>query len=161
MANYDPIFLVQKHKLSPSSNNYQSIDHWSEWANLIHTSKVCKIKYATKQLTRAILRVLLCIIDISIFILSASVIAIYRSRCTFLIPLLNEFSGSTLSVIANLDRTISIIISGCIAMFYTVVGGLYSVAYTDVVQLLCIIIGLVRPEIIWVFSISIHLVRLN
>jgi len=50
--------------------------------------------------------------------------------------------GSTLSVIANLERTISVIISGCIAIFYTMVGGLYSVAYTDVVQLICITIGL-------------------
>lgn len=30
-----------------------------------------------------------------------------------------------------------------IAIFYTLVGGLYSVAYTDVVQLFCIFIGLV------------------
>ena len=35
------------------------------------------------------------------------------------------------------------IISGLIAIFYTVLGGLYSVAYTDVVQLASIFIGLV------------------
>jgi len=38
-----------------------------------------------------------------------------------------------LSVIINLHR-----------VFYTLIGGLYSVAYTDVVQLICIFIGLVR-----------------
>ncbi|XP_077992474.1 high-affinity choline transporter 1-like [Glandiceps talaboti] len=50
--------------------------------------------------------------------------------------------GATLSVILDLDIKISIIASACIAMFYTVMGGLYSVAYTDVVQLICIFIGL-------------------
>lgn len=32
--------------------------------------------------------------------------------------------------------------SACIAVFYTLFGGLYSVAYTDVIQLFCIFIGL-------------------
>ncbi|XP_070540279.1 high-affinity choline transporter 1-like [Ptychodera flava] len=50
--------------------------------------------------------------------------------------------GATLSVILDLDIKISIIVSACIAMFYTVLGGLYSVAYTDVVQLICIFVGL-------------------
>uniref|UniRef100_A0A0S7EK19 SC5A7 n=1 Tax=Poeciliopsis prolifica TaxID=188132 RepID=A0A0S7EK19_9TELE len=36
----------------------------------------------------------------------------------------------------------SVVISALIAIFYTLVGGLYSVAYTDVVQLFCIFIGL-------------------
>ncbi|KAG7249628.1 hypothetical protein CRUP_031549 [Coryphaenoides rupestris] len=36
----------------------------------------------------------------------------------------------------------SVIISAMIAIFYTLVGGLYSVAYTDVVQLFCIFLGL-------------------
>ncbi|XP_052781721.1 high-affinity choline transporter 1-like [Mya arenaria] len=50
--------------------------------------------------------------------------------------------GATLSVILELDTKISIIISACIAVFYTLFGGLYSVAYTDVVQLICIFVGL-------------------
>ncbi|XP_060599127.1 high-affinity choline transporter 1-like [Ruditapes philippinarum] len=50
--------------------------------------------------------------------------------------------GATLSVILELDPKISIIVSACIAVFYTLFGGLYSVAYTDVVQLICIFIGL-------------------
>ncbi|KAI4805119.1 hypothetical protein KUCAC02_009749 [Chaenocephalus aceratus] len=36
----------------------------------------------------------------------------------------------------------AVVISALIAIFYTLVGGLYSVAYTDVVQLFCIFIGL-------------------
>uniref|UniRef100_UPI00398EDCEC high-affinity choline transporter 1 n=1 Tax=Pristiophorus japonicus TaxID=55135 RepID=UPI00398EDCEC len=50
--------------------------------------------------------------------------------------------GATLSVIVDIDINLSVIISAVIAIFYTLVGGLYSVAYTDVVQLLCIFIGL-------------------
>lgn len=51
--------------------------------------------------------------------------------------------GATLSVIIDMDRNTSVILSACIAVFYTLFGGLYSVAYTDVIQLFCILIGLV------------------
>ena len=51
--------------------------------------------------------------------------------------------GATVSVVINLDRFASIIVSACIAIFYTLIGGLYSVAYTDVIQLICIFVGLV------------------
>ena len=51
--------------------------------------------------------------------------------------------GATVSVVINLDRLTSIIVSACIAVFYTLIGGLYSVAYTDVIQLICIFVGLV------------------
>ncbi|KAK3602584.1 hypothetical protein CHS0354_020648 [Potamilus streckersoni] len=50
--------------------------------------------------------------------------------------------GATLAVILEMDTNISIIVSSCIAVFYTLFGGLYSVAYTDVVQLICIFVGL-------------------
>ncbi|KAG8452018.1 hypothetical protein GDO86_003993 [Hymenochirus boettgeri] len=50
--------------------------------------------------------------------------------------------GATISVIVDIDINISVIVSALIATFYTLVGGLYSVAYTDVVQLFCIFIGL-------------------
>ncbi|XP_071948650.1 high-affinity choline transporter 1-like [Antedon mediterranea] len=50
--------------------------------------------------------------------------------------------GSTFSVILDIDTTIAVIVSACIAMSYTLFGGLYSVAYTDVVQLICIFFGL-------------------
>ncbi|CAH8619392.1 unnamed protein product [Schistosoma rodhaini] len=50
--------------------------------------------------------------------------------------------GATLGVIVDLDQKTSIILSACIALVYTLFGGLYSVAYTDVVQLFCIFFGL-------------------
>lgn len=52
-------------------------------------------------------------------------------------------SGATLSVIVDINIKMSVVISALIAIFYTLVGGLYSVAYTDVVQLFCIFLGLV------------------
>lgn len=52
-------------------------------------------------------------------------------------------SGATLSVIVDINIKMSVLLSALIAIFYTLVGGLYSVAYTDVVQLFCIFVGLV------------------
>ena len=51
--------------------------------------------------------------------------------------------GATVSVVIGLDRITSVVVSACIAIFYTLMGGLYSVAYTDVIQLICIFVGLV------------------
>ncbi|XP_022206261.2 high-affinity choline transporter 1 [Nilaparvata lugens] len=51
--------------------------------------------------------------------------------------------GSSLRVILDINSTVSIIISTIFAAAYTVVGGLYSVTYTDVLQIFCIIIGLI------------------
>ncbi|CAM1298076.1 Uncharacterised protein g2017 [Pycnogonum litorale] len=50
--------------------------------------------------------------------------------------------GSTMSVIIGLNFSVSVIVSACIAVFYTLFGGLYSVAYTDVIQLICLFFGL-------------------
>uniref|UniRef100_A0A336JYC9 CSON002383 protein n=1 Tax=Culicoides sonorensis TaxID=179676 RepID=A0A336JYC9_CULSO len=50
--------------------------------------------------------------------------------------------GATISVVINMDQSTSIIGSACVAVAYTLIGGLYSVAYTDVIQLFCIFIGL-------------------
>ncbi|RUS81848.1 hypothetical protein EGW08_010371 [Elysia chlorotica] len=50
--------------------------------------------------------------------------------------------GATLKVIMDLNLETAIIISAAIACFYTILGGLYSVAYTDVIQLICMFIGL-------------------
>uniref|UniRef100_A0A2K6ELW7 Solute carrier family 5 member 7 n=1 Tax=Propithecus coquereli TaxID=379532 RepID=A0A2K6ELW7_PROCO len=50
--------------------------------------------------------------------------------------------GATISVIIDVDVRASVIVSALIATLYTLVGGLYSVAYTDVVQLFCIFVGL-------------------
>lgn len=51
--------------------------------------------------------------------------------------------GTSLRVICGLTDAVSIVVSAAIAMTYTLFGGLYSVAFTDVVQLFCIFIGLV------------------
>ena len=56
-------------------------------------------------------------------------------------------TGVTVSVVLELNMTVSVIVSACIAVFYTLFGGLYSVAYTDVVQLICIFVGLVSPGV--------------
>ncbi|PVD38531.1 hypothetical protein C0Q70_01147 [Pomacea canaliculata] len=51
--------------------------------------------------------------------------------------------GATLKVILDIDLSLSILISAAIALLYTLLGGLYSVAYTDIVQLICIFVGLI------------------
>merc|ERR1719450_1941757 len=50
--------------------------------------------------------------------------------------------GSTLQVILNLNEVVSIVSSAVIALGYTLLGGLISVAYTDVIQIFFIVIGL-------------------
>lgn len=47
-------------------------------------------------------------------------------------------------VILDLSYVYSILISAVVAIIYTLLGGLYSVAYTDVIQLILIFISLVR-----------------
>ena len=56
-------------------------------------------------------------------------------------------AGATISVITRASVHMSVIVSALIATLYTLVGGLYSVAYTDVVQLFCIFVGLVSSAI--------------
>uniref|UniRef100_A0A8C2YVD2 Uncharacterized protein n=1 Tax=Cyclopterus lumpus TaxID=8103 RepID=A0A8C2YVD2_CYCLU len=73
--------------------------------------------------------------------------------------------GGTMSIILGLSSTISIIISAAVAIMYTFLGGLYSVAYTDIIQLsfvfvslwLCIPFLILSPA---VTNIS-HIVHLN
>ena len=50
--------------------------------------------------------------------------------------------GSALHIILKLDQTFAIVISAGLALSYTMLGGLLSVAYTDVVRLIFIIFGL-------------------
>ncbi len=52
--------------------------------------------------------------------------------------------GATLSVILGLSDTLSIIISAAVTVGYTLVGGLFSVAFTDAIQLAVLLIGLVN-----------------
>ncbi|KAH9513187.1 CDP-diacylglycerol-serine O-phosphatidyltransferase [Bulinus truncatus] len=51
--------------------------------------------------------------------------------------------GATISIILEIDAVISIIVSAAVAIVYTFCGGLYSVAYTDVLQLIFILFGLI------------------
>lgn len=60
-------------------------------------------------------------------------------------------TGATISVIVDIDVNISVVLSACIAIFYTLFGGLYSVAYTDVIQLFFIFFGLVRFSIVFAY----------
>ncbi|XP_051808171.1 high affinity choline transporter 1-like isoform X2 [Acanthochromis polyacanthus] len=50
--------------------------------------------------------------------------------------------GGTMSVILGLSSAISIVISAAVSIIYTFLGGLYSVAYTDIIQLCFIFVSL-------------------
>ncbi|XP_068579722.1 high-affinity choline transporter 1-like [Cebidichthys violaceus] len=50
--------------------------------------------------------------------------------------------GGTMSIILGLSSAISIIISAAVSIIYTFLGGLYSVAYTDIIQLSFIFVSL-------------------
>ena len=50
--------------------------------------------------------------------------------------------GTTFATVLGFDVTTSILISATVAIGYTVFGGLWSVIYTDVVQLFCLLLGL-------------------
>ncbi|XP_068459626.1 high affinity choline transporter 1-like isoform X2 [Clinocottus analis] len=50
--------------------------------------------------------------------------------------------GGTMSVILGLSSAISIIISAAVSIVYTFLGGLYSVAYTDIIQLSFVFVSL-------------------
>ncbi|XP_033836033.1 LOW QUALITY PROTEIN: high-affinity choline transporter 1-like [Periophthalmus magnuspinnatus] len=50
--------------------------------------------------------------------------------------------GAMVSVVLDLSYTVSIWISAAVAITYTLMGGLYSVAYTDIIQLVVIFISL-------------------
>ncbi|XP_042338325.1 high-affinity choline transporter 1-like, partial [Plectropomus leopardus] len=51
-------------------------------------------------------------------------------------------AGGTMSVVLDLSYTVCIWISAAVAIIYTLLGGLYSVAYTDVIQLVLIFLSL-------------------
>lgn len=50
--------------------------------------------------------------------------------------------GFSLEVMVGVPRTITVVVSALVAMLYTILGGMSSVAYTDVVQLAFTIFGL-------------------
>lgn len=77
----------------------------------------------------------------------------YRSVLVFCLCLKHEISffgssvcflGGTMTLILGLSNSISIIISASVCISYTLLGGLYAVAYTDVIQLVFIFVSLVR-----------------
>ena len=51
--------------------------------------------------------------------------------------------GATFGVILNVDLTTAIIVSAAVVTLYTMIGGLWAVAYTDAFQLMLIPIGLI------------------
>ncbi|XP_029962365.1 high affinity choline transporter 1-like [Salarias fasciatus] len=51
--------------------------------------------------------------------------------------------GGTMSVVLDLPFSVCIWISAAVAITYTLMGGLYSVAYTDIIQLVLVLAGLV------------------
>lgn len=56
------------------------------------------------------------------------------------------FKGATMSVILGLSYSVCIWISAVVAITYTLLGGLYSVAYTDIIQLTLIFFSLVSSS---------------
>lgn len=50
--------------------------------------------------------------------------------------------GTTFGTVLGLETSTAIVLSACIAIAYTAIGGLWSVAVTDVVQLLLLVLGL-------------------
>ncbi|XP_059215624.1 high-affinity choline transporter 1-like [Centropristis striata] len=58
------------------------------------------------------------------------------------VPTIFMSLGGTMSVILDLSFTVCIWISAAVAISYTLLGGLYSVAYTDIIQLILIFVSL-------------------
>ena len=51
--------------------------------------------------------------------------------------------GSSL-VVMDISSSLAVCVSAAVAILYTLMGGLYSVAYTDVIQLGLMFVGLVQ-----------------
>ncbi|NWI93724.1 SC5A7 protein, partial [Pitta sordida] len=61
--------------------------------------------------------------------------------------------GATMRVILGIGGSLAVIISACTVILYTLLGGLYSVAYTDVIQMVFIILSLASPWICIPFAL--------
>lgn len=59
--------------------------------------------------------------------------------------LLSLSAGATMRVILDIGGSLAITVSACTVILYTLLGGLYSVAYTDVIQMVFITLSLVSP----------------
>lgn len=63
-----------------------------------------------------------------------------------------------MSVVLNLSHSLCIWISAVVAVVYTVLGGFYSVASTDVIQISLVLIGMVGyAEMVMIVMLSRHL----
>ena len=51
--------------------------------------------------------------------------------------------GTTFNVVLGLEQVLAVLMSAAVTVVYSMLGGLYSVAYTDVIQLVFIFIGVV------------------
>ena len=61
--------------------------------------------------------------------------------------MLTLFTGSALSVILGISVEIGVIVSTVTAVAYTLVGGLFAVAYVDIIQLITVGLGLVSCHV--------------
>lgn len=52
-------------------------------------------------------------------------------------------TGGTVSTVLDIHSSLAVAVSAAVAIIYTLMGGLYSVAYTDVIQLGFVFVGLV------------------
>jgi Na+/proline symporter len=70
----------------------------------------------------------------------------------------NFLSGTTMSVIINMDIVIAIVVSAVVGVAYTLFGQMIAVAYTDIMQLIFIIVGLVsiRDSVVKVTSSAVY-----
>ena len=75
---------------------------------------------------------------------SSVLIPCYQVLYPYPFPII--ISGATLNVIIGISYLWGVILSAIVAMVYTLVGGLSSVAYTDVVQLIGIVFGVVCKQ---------------
>ncbi|NXO57147.1 SC5A7 protein, partial [Aramus guarauna] len=61
--------------------------------------------------------------------------------------------GATMRVILDIGGSLAIVVSACTVILYTLLGGLYSVAYTDVIQLVFITLSLASPWVCIPFAL--------
>lgn len=81
----------------------------------------------------------------SLRVISALLIAIFM---TSYVGAQFVASGKAISVCFGLDYKVATIIGGCVILFYTMLGGFFAVAWTDVIQAILMIVALVGVPII-------------
>lgn len=61
-----------------------------------------------------------------------------------------------MSVVLDLPFNVCVWISAAVAIVYTLLGGLYSVAYTDIIQLVLLFSGLVSVFFFFLLLVTSH-----